>query len=163
MDIRNEGGKVWRQNNTRGGYLGDELEQIWTQGTKMRKSEPWASALAALTQAGSRGDGRGGNQSVWVMVSVMLRAGLGAPFWRDWVLGEGTQLLETRRNLCHWETGMGRNAPPSEWARSSSMATSPCAAAVGRLCGFFRLPRTWGQGGPTVSDRTKLWGESEEP
>lgn len=46
----------------------------------MRKGEPRASALAALTQAGSRGDGKGGNQSAWVMVSVMLRAGLGAPF-----------------------------------------------------------------------------------
>lgn len=70
------------------------------------------SASAALTQAGRRGDGREGSQNWWVMVSAMLRAGLAALFCRDWVQGKRTQLLETRRNLCHWENKDGPECAP---------------------------------------------------
>lgn len=114
-------------------------------GTKKRNSEsgPHVRTCVSASVCLSRGDGRRASQSGQVTISVLLRAGIGEPILKTLHLGEGTHLLEARRNPCLWgkwgtgrdlvtgDLGTGRTAHLSERARGSRDQAPQCGCHHG--------------------------------
>lgn len=117
--MREYGHKEGRRRSTKTavpGWLlvGTDLRRSERTGHRQEKArEDRASGSGCVRRGDGRGEGqRGGRRS---LRCLQLRMGVGVPIPKGLGPGEGTHLLETRRNLCHRDVvpgdlGTGRTA-----------------------------------------------------